>query len=287
MPPTTLERLRVFHAIAEIGTIAGAARLLDYTPSAVSQQLAALEREAGTALVERSNRGVTLTAAGRLLVRRASDVLDVVRGAFDELGAAAMPISVAAFPTAIVNLLMPLRDRLTPAIRLTLVHAESEVALRAVRARHVDAAVVDGLAGDPYERADDLHRVVLRTEPVRLVARAGDVAPTLADYSEHDWVLGGPSSRLGTAARQACRAAGFVPNVVVESDDHFIAFEFIAATGAVALLPELALGNLPDGLAVAAIEVLIERRIELVTRHPLRDHPAITALTTHLTSKRS
>ena len=81
--PTTLERLRVFLAISSTGTIAGAARALGYTPSAVSQHLAALEREAATTLVERSNRGVVLTAAGRLLATRSSDVLDLVRNAFE------------------------------------------------------------------------------------------------------------------------------------------------------------------------------------------------------------
>ena len=64
--PTSLERLRVFLALSTVGTVAGAARSLGYTPSAVSQQLAVLEREAGVALVERSNRGVVLTSAGEV-----------------------------------------------------------------------------------------------------------------------------------------------------------------------------------------------------------------------------
>ena len=83
--PTTLERLRILDSIASVGSIAGAGRALGYTASAVSQHLATLEREAGTALVERSNRGVVLTSAGRLLARHAGEVLDLVRNAFDDI----------------------------------------------------------------------------------------------------------------------------------------------------------------------------------------------------------
>ena len=113
MARTTLERLTILDAVASAGTIAGAARSLGYTPSAVSQQLAALEREARTPLVERSNRGITLTSAGQLLARRSGEILDTVRTAFDEIdtttNSAPTPLVVAAFPTAITEILLPLR----------------------------------------------------------------------------------------------------------------------------------------------------------------------------------
>ena len=145
--PTSLERLRVFQTVATAGTIAGAARSLGYTASAVSQHVKALEREAAVPLVERSNRGVTLTSAGQLLAKRASDILDTVRNAFDELASAngrhETSLVVAAFPTAITTMLLPMRPHLAPSIRLTIVDAEPAEALRALTAREIDGAITD------------------------------------------------------------------------------------------------------------------------------------------------
>lgn len=286
--PTTLERLRVFHAIASAGTIAGAARSLNFTPSAVSQHLTSLEREAGVALVERSNRGVVLTAAGHLLAANASDILDRVHVAFDQVAASGSQhetsIAIAAFPTAITTMLLPLLDVLAPSIRLTIVDAEAEAALAALRARDVECAITDGHAYEQRERLDDLHRTVLRAEPIRLITRSDLAASTLADCADAPWVIGGPGSRLASAARQACSTAGFTPNVIAETDDHRITFEVMRATGAVSLLPALALVDLPDRLTIATdVDVHLERRIEFVTRPPLRSNPAIVRLTQLLT----
>lgn len=286
--PTSLERLRVFHAISASGTIAGAARALGYTPSAVSQHLAALEREAGTALVERSNRGVTLTRPGVLLASRSADILDLVRAAFDEVAASdhtrEVPVSVAAFPTAITTLLLPLRERLGSAVRLTIVDAEPEAALRELAARRVECAITDsygdhGLLHHDLLEEERLHRLLLRAEPIRLVTRSDRACHDLRDCADAPWVLGGPASRLGGVARRTCGAAGFTPQVIAETDDHHVTFDAVVSAGAVSLLPELALTALPEGVTVATrVAVPIERRIEFVTRLALRDHPAINAI---------
>jgi DNA-binding transcriptional LysR family regulator len=289
LPPTTLERLRVFHAVVSVGTIAGAARMLDYTPSAVSQHVAALEREATVALVERSNRGVAPTAAGRLLAGHAADILDRVRNAFAEIAVGAagheIPITVAGFPSAITAMLLPARERLAPGVRLIIVDAEAEAALDALRVRAVDCAVTDGYVHD--HRADQLHRTVIRVEPFRLVTRLDRCAGALAAYADADWVLARPDSRMGAAARQLCETAGFTPRVITETDDHHVTFRVVQATGAVSMLPELALGELPGDLVVdARVDIALERRIELVTRPSLRSNPGIVALAALLASER-
>lgn len=286
-PATTLERLRVFHAVVSAGTIAGAARALDYTASAVSQHVSALEREAKVALVERSNRGVAPTPAGRLLAAHASDLLDLVRNAFDEIGIAAAghetALTVAAFPSAITAMLLPARARLAPAIRLTIVDAEAEAALDALKAREVDCAITDGHVG--AHRADDLHRTLIRVEPFRVVTRLDRRAGAFDGYADAEWVLARPASRMGAAARQLCEAAGFTPRVIAETDDHHITFAIVHETGAVSLLPELSLRELPDDLVVDTVDVALERRIELVTRQSLRHNPGMAALTDLLTSE--
>ena len=151
----SLDRLRLLHAVATLGTIAAAARANDYTASAVSQQLAALELEVGTSLLERSNRGVTLTPAGRLLSERASIILDIVQSALADVGQSAhadapTTVRVGAFPTAITSILLPVIEPLARSVRLQIVDLEPEQALAALAARTIDAAIVD--------HYDDEHR---------------------------------------------------------------------------------------------------------------------------------
>lgn len=286
-PPTTLERLRVFHAVASYGTIAGAARALGYTPSAVSQHVAALEREVATSLVERSNRGIAPTLAGSTLALRASNILDLVRNAIDETrvvgGSRAAEITLAAFPTAITAMVLPLCRRLTPGITISVVDAEAEVALRALVQREVDAAITDGFAVDPREHAGQLHRTLLLVEPLHVVARRDDKRPALRDYTDAPWVLGAATTRLGRVARDACYAAGFQPNVVVETVDHHVAFDSITATGAVSILPALALTSLPpDVVVIDHIDLGLERHVELVTRSSLHQNPTLASLAVQL-----
>lgn len=290
MAPTTLERLTILDAVASAGTIAGAARTLGYTPSAVSQQLATLEREARTPLVERSNRGITLTAAGQLLAQRSGETLDAVRNAFDDIDPAAdtvpLKLVVAAFPTAIVEILIPLRRRLASTIDLTIVDAESEHALDAVRSRAVDAAIIDGYAHQLQPGLRHLDRTLIRVEPIRLVGRPDRLHTTFAEYRDAEWVVAGPASPIGHALRQLCHDTGFVPTVIAETDDHHITFDIIRTCGAVSLLPELALTDLPDDLAIAdQIALPIERRIEFVTRPTLSSHRSIVAVQSELTQE--
>jgi len=279
-PFTTLERLRVLEAVEAAGTIAGAARTLGYTASAVSQHVSRLEREAATALVERSNRGVTLTPAGRVLASRAGEILDQVRNAFDEVDGVAergiASVTIAAFPTAITEILLPARRLLAPSIDLRIVDAESEHAVRAVVARDADAAITDGYAHRLQERTRDLLRTPLRTESIRVVTRADRIEGSLDAYAQRDWVIGGPAGPIGHALRSMCHDAGYAPHVIAETDDHHITFDVIRQTGAVSLLPELALADLPDDIAIdEEIDLPLQRRIEFVTRPSLSDNRAV------------
>ena len=278
VPSTSLERLRVFHAVSNAGTVAGAARSLGYTPAAVSQQLAVLERESGVALVERSNRGIELTPAGEVMARRAGELVDFVRMAFEDVARAAdrhrTTLTIASFPTAIPTLVLPILRHLASDIDIVVIDAEPEHALRLVETHEADAAITDAEAVDL--RSTDLHRTLIRNDPLRLVTSQRKTVGTLADCAHDRWVLGGIHSRHGATARRACRAAGFEPNVIVESEDHHIAFDVVRAANAVTLLPDLALVDLPLGLAVArGVDVGHVRRVEFVTRSTLRINPAI------------
>src|SRR5438477_699689 len=143
-----LKRLRVLREVAQHGSFSAAGEALGYTQSAVSQQIAALEREAGSTLVERNARGVRLTDAGRALVEHSDGILARLAAAEEELEAIAGlrggRLRLASFPTAGATL-MPLAiagfSRSHPGVELSLIEAEPEDSLPALRGGELDVAL--------------------------------------------------------------------------------------------------------------------------------------------------
>jgi DNA-binding transcriptional LysR family regulator len=285
----TIERLRLLHAVASHGTIAAAAAESGYTASAVSQQLSALERQLGTSLLERTNRGVTLTPAGARLSDRAATILDLVQAATIEAtqarpDAPPIEIRIGAFPSAISSIILPAIPALAPAVHLTIVHLEPEQALAELLARRLDAAVIDSYESQPDPTQPNLHLTTLLTEPLRLAIRRDRQRPqALTDLADANWVLGGSHSRLGRTTKAVLRTFGITPSVLVESDDHGITFEVMRSIDAATILPELALRGAPGHVApIAEIDLHRDRHIHLITRAVQHPHPAFAALQTVL-----
>jgi DNA-binding transcriptional LysR family regulator len=285
-----VRRLAVLHQVAEAGTFSAAAETLGYTQSAVSQQIAALEREVGAQLVERLPRRVRLTDAGRVLVRRARTVLAELASAEDELreitDGRAGRIRIAAFATAVTSPLLPATVR-----RLRCDHPDVEVvlgltdlpadALRHVQVGDVDLALVVGRPGD-VDRCRVQH---LFDDPMLVVLPAGhpleaQEAVELASLADEEWIVNGtagcPDAEL---VREACRAAGFTPRVALELavDDYQAALGVVAAGLGIALLPRLALvPPRPDVVALPPRGEPIARAVVAVMR------PAAGALATEV-----
>ncbi len=255
-----LRRLRVLRAVVRTGSMASAASSLGYTPSAVSQHLAALERETGTVLLERAGRGVRPTDAARLLADVADDVL--ARLADAEVALAALRegrtgrLHLTSFPSAGASLVPPAVAafrRSHPDVELVLGVAEPDEALPALRAGDVDVAVVVV----PDDDADpDLLLVHLLDDPYSVLLPAGHrlagaPAVDLADLAGEAWV--GTASAPGhcqQAALDACAAAGFTPSYAVQGDEYPTTQGFVAAGLGVALVPGLALGLVHEQVVV-------------------------------------
>ncbi len=292
-----LHRLRLLRELEALGTIAATAGALGYTPSAVSQQLAVLEREAGVKLLVRAGRGVRLTDAGRVLAAHATTLLAAAEEAEAELAQRAPAIGgtvrVAAFQTAMLQLVIPAVAALAvahPQIRVEVVEAEVEKALPALRRQRIDLLIADEYDGLPRERHADLRRARLLREQVRLVLPADHPlarrqrSPPLADLSRAVW----SSAQVGTGhhamVRNACRSlGGFEPDLRHASNDLLILLELVRATGTIALLPDLVHTTSDDSVAVRTpAEGAIHREVHALTRRTGTTRPALAAVSDEL-----
>lgn len=264
-----VKRLRVLREVAERGSFSAAAESLSYTQSAVSQQIAALEREAGTRLVERGQRGIRLTDAGRALVRHSEVILARLAAAEAELEAIAGlrggRLRVASFPSAgatLVPLAIAEFSRLHPGVELSLVEAEPEESLPLLKAGELEVALTFEYTGLPrpsyasmYDRIELLH---LLDDPMYAALPAGHPLAArrtlrLRDLEGESWVQGNRRGLCAAMHEHACRAAGFEVRVGFESDDYGVVQGLVAAGVAVSLLPMLALTNVRDGIVIRSL----------------------------------
>jgi DNA-binding transcriptional LysR family regulator len=268
-----VKRLKVLREVAAHGSFSAAAEALAYTQSAVSQQIATLEREAGTVLVDRSARGVSLTDAGEALCRHADAILARLAEAETELEAIAGlrggRLRLTAFPTAGATLapraIAAFRER-HPAVDLTLIPAEPEDGIAALRAGETDIAL---LIESGFETSYDpaIERTPVMEDPMYVILPAGHPLAErrrmrLEDLREDPWIVGSSSSTCPDAQLllRACQSAGFEPRIAFNSDDYLAIQGFVAAGVGVSLIPDLALLALRDDVVVRSLR----------TRPPMR-----------------
>jgi DNA-binding transcriptional LysR family regulator len=257
-------RLRVLKEVAYRGSISAAAEALSYTQSAISQQIAALERETGMQLLERHARGVTLTAAGQTLVGHADGILARLDAAEASLAAIAGlrggRLRMASFPTAGATL-MPLAiatfRAAYPDVELTLAEGEPEEIAPRLRAAELDLALLFEFAGEDA-LGEDMTRVELLADPLYLALPrehrlAADEEILLADLAEEAWIQTSRASPCARHVVRSCHLAGFEPNVSFESDDYQTVQGLVAAGVGVALIPELALSVVRDDILIRSL----------------------------------
>ena len=293
-----LHRLRLLQEFAARGTIAKTAAVLGYTPSAVSQQLAALEREAGTALLDRSARRAELTDAGRRLAGYAERILAMVEEAETDLSAGAAEPSgrvvATAFASAAVAFAPALARSLRAHPRLTLVLRQSAAreGLRQVRSGEVDVAIVDDWTG---RLADDLDQSLLtsyhliRDELVLIVPRAHLAAVAEVDLRalrDEPWLAAPAGEPSRHAVDRLLGAAGVAPAVLSEFEGLSTIVSLVARGIGIAIVPRIAVAvgerrvvmrELPHGLNLA-------RDIHAVVRTASVRRPGVAVIVGALTA---
>ncbi|GAA3842092.1 LysR family transcriptional regulator [Saccharothrix violaceirubra] len=285
-----VRRLQVLRAVVTTGSITAAATNLGYTPSAISQQVAALEKQAGLALLDRVGRGVRPTVAGRLLTEHAGRITERIVEAeaaladlragrtgrlrvryFATAGAALVPPAVAAFRTG------------HPDVQLDLKLTEPDDPMVEVEAGRADIAVVIPVPGVAAPRGVHLEHM-LDDPYVAVLPRGHALARKrvvdLADLADEPWVDAVvPPGPCRDIVLDACAGAGFSPNIVVEADDHPTAQGFVAAGLGVTIAPRLSLDVVHHGVVVRRLRHPEPMRtICVAVRDEAVGSPAVTSL---------
>jgi DNA-binding transcriptional LysR family regulator len=269
-----VRRLRVLKEVAEQGSFSAAAESLAYTQSAVSQQIAALERESGATLVDRGPRGIRLTDAGRALVTHAEDILSRLGAAEAELEAIAGlrggRVRLSAFPTAGATL-VPLAVKAFiarhPAVELQLHEREPEDGVAMLKSGELDIALSIGYegAGTVHNPTDGVEEIDLCEDPTYLAMPADHrfarkTRARLSDFADESWIHSACKGTCGAVALKALHNAGFEPTIVFETDDYNVAQGLVAAGMGVTLLPEMALQNLREDIVVRPLGTQVTHR---------------------------
>jgi len=259
-----VRRLRLLRELKIRGTLAGVAIALKLSPSAVSQQLAQLEKEVGVSLLRKVGRRVQLTPQAEILIDHTSAVLDRIELAESDLTASMTTatglVRTAVFQTAALALMptaLSLLSRDYPQLRVEMTQREPETALYETWARDFDLVVAEEYPGHAAAHFAELDRAVLTTDAIRLAVPESRNASvrSIEDVAALAWVMEPRGAASRHWAEQRCRQAGFEPDVRFETADLQAHVRLVESGNAVALLPDLvwtgrdvtvALIDLPD-----------------------------------------
>lgn len=288
-----VRKLRLLCDLERLGTIAAVAQAHTYSPSAVSQQLAALEREAGVPLLERTGRRVALTAAGQVLARHAASVLSALEETEAALagvrGGPAGVLRIGAFPTAVRTVLpqaLVTLGRAHPALDLMIVEVDPAEVPAALCERRLDVGLLNDYDVAPGDVDPDLDSVPLLDETVFLAvpatdASAGDAA-SLLDARDQPWIMASEGTLCHEVTLRVCAAAGYTPRIRHRADDFATVLALVGAGQGVSLVPELAVATSPP--EVRLIPLPLRRRTRIAYRKGTAGHPAVAALVAALVS---
>ncbi len=287
-----VRRLHLLQAFDHHRTVAATAEALDVTPSAVSQQLAVLAKEAGVPLIERQGRRFLLTGAARVLLQRAPAIFAEMERATSDLTAYVEGnrgvVRVGSFSTGISDLVAPALARLRtshPGWSFEVVQAEPEESTEMVRTGHLDVALTMSTmdlppVGEPGFHAEpvmvELFDAILPYQHPLSTRTGLDLAEDLAD---EDWIMSAPGTAWYTCVTAATNQVGFQPRVVHTVDDFSAVFALIQAGLGIALMPRLAWTGLSTPhIVVRGVQDTARRHVVALTRAGSTAEPLLTAV---------
>lgn len=285
-----VRRLRTLDEVSERGSFSAAAEALGLTPSAVSQQITALEREIGMALVERGPRGVVLTEPGRILARGAETVVHGLTAVERELAAfremRSGIVRIAWFATAGSALgpraITAFRAQ-HPDVQIDLYQADPDESLDWLRSRAVELALVYQFTLEP-PLPTEIEQIDLLDDPIHIglppghrLARSRRVA--LGDLAGEPWIQGVRHGSTLDVLPKACREAGFEPKIALRTDDRSVVEGLVAAGFGVALIPRLTLPAVRPDIVVRPLDAPgLFRKVRLALPPGTYRSPATAAM---------
>ncbi|MCS5524243.1 LysR substrate-binding domain-containing protein [Curtobacterium flaccumfaciens pv. oortii] len=284
-----VRRLVLLRELSIRGTIAAVAEAVNFTPSAVSQQLSALEREAGVQLLRKAGRRLQLTPQAEVLVAAAGQVLDVLEHAQSQveetLSSVQGRVRVAVFQSAALAL-MPsaLHEMVTehPDVRVEMVQREPETALNETWARDFDMVIAEQYPAHAAPHLPGLDRSDLTTDAVRLALPPRDTAlrpvSSLEDARTMPWVMEPRGTASRHFAEQVCRRWGFEPDVRYETADLQTQIRLVESGNAVSLMPDLMWTGRTTTCRLLELPERPRRTIFTVVRAAGASSPAVRAL---------
>lgn len=277
-----LHRLRLLRELKVRGTLAAVAEALGYSPSAVSHQLATLEREVRAPLTEPFGRGVRLTPAAEMLVAHTETILIELERAEASVAASRTDVTgevrIATFQTAAHTLIPAAIAALAagyPQLTVSVSHVNAEAGVPGLVARDFDVVLAERYPGEVAAPLAGVSTDVLLTDRLLLAVPEAWPAGRLADLAEAPWVMENPGTGARAWATRECRHAGFDPRVTIQSADVYLHARLVERGLAAAMIPALSLAS-PRRIRVTPLGQ--DRVIELSVRTGSQGHPGIAAV---------
>jgi DNA-binding transcriptional LysR family regulator len=284
-----LDRLRALSAVATYGSVSAAADVLHVTTSAVSQQVAKLERETGQKLLERNGRGVRLTDAAALLAAHAERILAMVEEAESDLeahrGAAVGELALAAFPTAARGLAPPALRRLAhehPRLRVRLREYEPHATVPLAVRGEIDLGIVQDWFNVPVAIPDGLVKAPILDDVADVALPAGhplagrDVID-LGELEGESWIAQSPGAICRDWLEHTLRSAGLEPRIAHTADEYATQLALVAVELGVAVVPRLGRCDIPDDVRIVPVRPALTRHVYAIWRAEAARRPAIRA----------
>lgn len=281
-----IHRLTLLREVKLHGSMSAAARNLSYSHSAVSQQLAVLEREAGVKLLEKVGRNVKLTSAGEELVRNTETILAALERAESDLATSRERVqgvvTIAAFATISRTVLPSVLEALAlehPGLDVRIHRYEPEEAVLRLVSRRVDAVITDSFPGTAEQAVGDLHTTVLGHDSVRGYLPHGRDFDSFEDVRQVRWVMEPAESAATQWAMRVCRERGIEPVVAHVSSDLLFHLRLVARGLAAAFLPDMVVREADSGIRPSPwLPVDQQRVIQFLVRSGTEEDRALLAV---------